>query len=58
MSNRDDPVFVLAPGMWQNSDGPAEWWAVATDNMGIVAYFYYESDAKLFAQLLRWAEGN
>jgi hypothetical protein len=29
---------VLAPGQWDNTEGPEGWYAVCNDN-GIVAYF-------------------
>lgn len=38
---------VLWPGMWENEDGPASWYAVANDD-GIVAYFGNEADALRF----------
>lgn len=38
---------VDAPGMWQNDDGPADWFAVSNDD-GIVAYFGDESAAFRF----------
>ena len=38
---------VYEPGVWQNNDGPADWFAVANDE-GIVAYFGQESDAFRF----------
>jgi len=52
--SRYEDVFVMAPGMWQNETGPEDWWAVATDDLGIVAYFWQEEDAILFSELDIW----
>lgn len=38
---------VHDPGMWENDDGPAGWWAVSNDD-GIVAYFGREDAAFRF----------
>jgi hypothetical protein len=38
---------VMAPGTWENDDGPEDWYAV-TDANGIVAYFGNEDDAMRF----------
>lgn len=32
-------VTVEEPGMWENENGPADWYAVSTSDNGIVAYF-------------------
>ena len=33
------------PGMWENDQGPEDWWAVSNDKEGIIAYFQHERDA-------------
>jgi hypothetical protein len=38
---------VIAPGQWENEDGPEDWWAVENDN-GIVAFFGDEVDANRY----------
>lgn len=38
---------VLAPGMWENNDGPKDWFTVCNDD-GIAAYFANEADAFRF----------
>jgi len=43
-----DKVHVDAPCMWENEDGPKGWYAVATDDDGIIAYFFKEKDAFRF----------
>ena len=43
-----EAVAVHAPGMWDNDQGPHDWWAVSTDGYGILAYFARESDAFRF----------
>jgi len=43
-----DDVQVDAPGLWRNDDGPSGWWAVSTDDDGIIAYFHKEEDACRF----------
>jgi hypothetical protein len=41
-----EEVSVHAPGMWENDEGPKDWWAVSTDeDGGIIAYFRDEADA-------------
>lgn len=42
-----DDWSVMAPGMWENDQGPKDWFAVCGTN-GIVAYFGKESDALRF----------
>lgn len=42
-----DVWTVMEPGMWENNDGPEDWWAVCNDD-GIVAYFGNKSDAYRF----------
>ena len=39
-----DEVSVCAPGMWENEEGPKDWYAVC-DEDGIRAYFGEEADA-------------
>lgn len=39
-----DRWSVMAPGMWENDQGPRGWYAVCNDD-GIVAYFATEKDA-------------
>lgn len=39
-----DEWQVHGPGMWENEEGPAGWFAVSNDE-GIVAYFGNEDDA-------------
>jgi len=43
-----DTVHVDAPHMWVNDEGPKGWYAVATDDDGIIAYFCKEKDAFRF----------
>ena len=43
-----DTVSVAAPRMWENDEGPKGWYAVITDDDGIVAYFATENDALRF----------
>lgn len=43
-----DTVSVAAPHMWENDEGPKGWYAVITDDDGIVAYFATENDALRF----------
>ena len=38
---------VLAPGQWENDQGPQDWYAVC-DEEGIIAYFAEEPDALRF----------
>lgn len=38
-------VAVLDPGMWENDAGPAGWYAVMTEDFGIVAYAMSETVA-------------
>ena len=40
----DDGIQALPPGMWENTEGPADWWAVADDD-GIFAYTDEEAQA-------------
>lgn len=41
-----DEISVHPPGLWENDQGPKDWYAVSTDEAGgIVAYFQYEVDA-------------
>lgn len=40
-----EAVQVHAPGMWENDQGPQDWWAVSDEDFGIVAYFGCEPDA-------------
>lgn len=42
-----DDWNVHAPGMWENEEGPKDWYAVSNTD-GIVAYFGKESDALRF----------
>lgn len=42
-----EEVSVLSPGVWENNEGPKDWWAVANDD-GIIAYFGNETDALRF----------
>lgn len=46
-----DDVDVMAPGTWENEEGPADWYAVSTPK-GIVAYFGDEDAACAFKELL------
>lgn len=45
-----DAVSVMPPGCWENENTPllGEWWAVCTDDDGIIAYFLKEVDAFRF----------
>lgn len=43
-----DQVVVYSPVEWENNIGPKDWYAVATDDDGIIAYFYKEVDAYRF----------
>lgn len=38
---------VLAPGMWENNQGPKDWYAVCNEE-GIIAYFSKDTDACRF----------
>lgn len=42
-----DAWSVMAPGMWENADGPEGWWAFCNDD-GITAYFRDEAAAFRF----------
>ena len=37
-----DDISVMAPGQWENDDGPDGWYAVVNDD-GIIAYFGSET---------------
>lgn len=41
-------IGVLAPGQWENDQGPRGWWAVCTEEDGIIAYFGTEERAFWF----------
>lgn len=43
-----DYVQVHFPGMWENNEGPRDWFAVSYADLGIVAYFSDENDACAF----------
>jgi hypothetical protein len=43
-----ESVSVMGPGQWENDDGPSEWYAVCTDEGGIIAYFMDSADAFRF----------
>lgn len=43
-----DDVSVLDPDQWENAVGPKGWYAVATADAGIVAYFHEEWAALSF----------
>jgi hypothetical protein len=44
-----EAVSVHSPGMWENDQGPKNWYAVSVDDDGgIVAYFRDEIDACRF----------
>ena len=44
-----EEVTVDAPGMWENDDGPKDWYAVSTAwDGGIIAYFRDEESAFRF----------
>ena len=45
LDNLLEEIFVMEPGMWSNDDGPSDWYAVGTDDLGIIAYFYNEDQA-------------
>ena len=50
MKNIDDLLqewSVLAPGQWDNEQGPKNWYAVCNDD-SVVAYFLDEKDAFRF----------
>ena len=38
---------VLAPGQWENKNGPKNWYALSNSE-GIIAYFVKEKDAFMF----------
>ena len=40
--------YVMAPGIWENDDGPKDWWAVGNEDEGIVAYFSTQRAAYRF----------
>lgn len=41
-----EDTSVHAPGQWENTEGPLNWWAVSTERAGgIVAYFQKEEHA-------------
>lgn len=40
-------VTVMEPGLWENEDGPKDWYAVSNEE-GIIAYFGKEVDALRF----------
>lgn len=42
-----ESISVMGPGDWENESGPANWWAVVSDD-GIIAYFGEETDALRF----------
>jgi hypothetical protein len=42
--------FLMAPGQWENDDGPSEWWAVGHEDYGIVAYAWNEPLAQLIME--------
>ncbi len=56
-----DHVSVHAPCQWDNAARPhlSGWWAVATDDHGIVAYFDNEREALRYRLDLinRWLNG-
>lgn len=39
---------VHAPGMWENDQGPEDWYAVSNGDDSIIAYFANETDAFSF----------
>ena len=41
-------VSVYEPYVWDNIDGPKDWYAVATVEQGIIAYFHSVVDAYRF----------
>lgn len=43
-----DKIAVHDPAMWENDTGPKGWYAVSTDDDGIIAYFHREVDAFAF----------
>jgi hypothetical protein len=44
-----EDIAVHSPGQWENETGPADWYAVSTEeDGGIIAYFQYEVDAFRF----------
>lgn len=44
-----EEISVHAPGMWENDEGPKNWYGVSTEEAGgIIAYFAEESDALRF----------
>ncbi len=43
-----ESVSVMGPGQWENEDGPREWYAVCTDECGIIAYFMDSASAFRF----------
>lgn len=42
-----EDISVLAPGQWDNDEGPVGWYAVCNER-GIIAYFGKELDALRF----------
>jgi hypothetical protein len=47
-------IDVLPPGLWENPDGPKEWWAICDDD-GIKAYAGSEELAWIIAKAGRVA---
>lgn len=43
-----DKIVVYNSDEWENNEGPKNWYAVAADNDGIIAYFLDEVDAYRF----------
>lgn len=44
-----EDISVHDPGMWENEDGPVDWYAVSTEEAGgVVAYFVHQVDAYRF----------
>ena len=48
-------LSVMAPGAWENEGGPKDWFAVADENLSIVAYACTEGVAY---QGLAWLKGK
>ena len=48
LDNLLESVFVLDPDFWENDIGPKDWYAVGTEDDGIISYFMRESDAYRF----------
>ena len=44
--------YTLAPEQWENAEGPEGWWAVAHDDLGIVAYTFSEQTALDLCRML------